>query len=254
MGVAPAKPGFRGKTMRIANFIRTGLLAALLAGGSVGCGDIEVPVDLALVGDNTISIQPPDLPDPLETTLAGGVETTIAVDVGLFSLLNPNGIMAGISVDDILIAGESIAVLGGVVNTGTLCIEQNLDNPGGGVAHLRLLQHEADFMLALNTTIRGTDPGFLAFLDLAGVDPLIPFDTVVDTTVPISFADLFGLILGGGGGGGGGLELSQDISTTLPPEIPLFGGAEVNASLTLATVEEIPVDPLLADCVMTPMP
>ena len=60
--------------------------------------------------------------------------------------------------------------------------------------------------------------------------------------------DLFGLLLGGGGGAG--LELSQDIAATIPPEVPFFGGALVEASLTLATVDQIPADPLLADCVL----
>jgi hypothetical protein len=220
----------------------------MLGSGSIGCGSIDIPLDLALVGDNTITITAPSAP-PLETTLVGGVETTVSVNIGLFSLLNPNGIMAGIAIDDILIAGENIPVLGGIVNTGTLCIEQNEDNPGGGNAQFKILQSKADIQFALNMLIRGTDPAFLALLELLGVDPPhFPFETVVDTTVPVTFADLFGLLLGGGGSGGG-LELSQDISTTLPPEIPFFGGALVEASLTLASVEEIPVDPLMLDCV-----
>jgi hypothetical protein len=215
----------------------------MLGSGSVGCGDIDIPLDLALVGDNTISITQEGAP-PLSTTLFGGVETTVSVDLGLFSLLNPNGIMAGIAVNDILFAGESIDVIPGSLATGTLCIEQNQDNPGGGSAHLRILKGEADFLMALNTTIRGTDPAFIALLELLGFETL-PFDTVVDVQdVPLSFADLLGLAFGGSGG----LELNQQISTTLPPELPFFGGATVEADLTLATVDEIPVVPLMLDC------
>jgi hypothetical protein len=233
--------------MRIARFVQIGLLATLLGSGSVGCGDIDIPIDLGLVGDNTITITAEGAP-PLQTSLVGGVETTISVDIGLFSLLNPNGIMAGIAVDDLLFAGDNIPILGGILNTGTLCVEQNLDNPGGGSAHLRIFQGEADFLMALNTLIRPTDPNFVILLDSLGLADGFPFDTVVDVQdVPLSFGDLFGLLLGGGGSGG--LELSQDISTTLPADIPFFGGATVDASLTLATVDEIPMDPLLADCV-----
>ncbi|NNL67211.1 MAG: hypothetical protein HKP30_13270 [Myxococcales bacterium] len=231
--------------MQIKNYVRLGFVI-LFGAGSSACGSIDIPLDLALVGDNSITITAPDTP-PLGTTLVGGVETTISVDIGLFSLLNPNGIVAGIAVDDLLIAGENIPILGGIVNTGTLCIEQNLENPGGGFALLKIFQSEADFSLALNTTIRGTDPGFIALLELSGIDSL-PFDTAVETTVPLTLVDLLGLVLGGGGGGG--LELSQDISTTLPADIPFFGGAMVDASLTLATVDSIPADPLLADCVL----
>lgn len=232
--------------MRIARFVQIGLLATLLGSGSVGCGSIEIPLDLALVGDNTISIEVPSAP-PLETTLVGGVETTISASLGLFTLLNPNGIAAAISVDDLLFAGDSIPILGPSLGTGTLCVEQNSESPGGGTAHMRVFQGEADFMMALNTLIRGTDPTFVALMESLGLGGGFPFDTVVDVQdVPLSFGDLFGLLLGGGGSGG--LELSQDITTTLPPEIPFLGGATVSASLTLATVDAIPVDPLMADC------
>jgi hypothetical protein len=232
--------------MRFARFVQLTLLATMLGSGSIGCGSIEVPLDLALVGDNTITISPPSGP-ALSTTLVGGVETTVSVNIGLFSLLNPNGIVAGIGIDDILIAGENIPILGGILNTGTLCIAQNPDNPGGGNAHFRILQSQADIMMALNMLISPTDEAFLALLEFIESDPFFPFDTTIDTTVPVTFADLFGLLLGGGGGGG--LELSQDISTTLPATIPFFGGAAVDASLTLASVDAIPVDPLMADCV-----
>ena len=231
--------------MRFGRLVQLGLLATLLGSGSIGCGSIDIPVDLALVGDNTISIEAEGSP-PLATTLVGGVETTISANLGLFSLLNPNGIMAGITVDDLLFAGENIPILGGLLNTGTLCIEQNLDNPGGGSAHMRILQGQADFLMALNTLIRGTDPGFVALLDTLGYGTGFPFDTVVEAyDVPFSLVDMLGLLAGSSSGG---LELSQDISTTLPADIPFFGGATVNASLTLATVDAIPVDPLMADC------
>jgi hypothetical protein len=231
--------------MKFARLVQLTLLGTMLGSGSIGCGNINVPLDLALVGDNSITITAPSSL-PLQTFLVGGVETTVSVNIGLFSLLNPNGIVAGIAIDDILIAGTNIPVLGGIVNTGTLCVEDDAADPGGGNAHFRILQSQADIMFALNTQIRGTDPAFIALLDLAGITEL-PFDTVVETTIPVTFADMFGLLLGGGSGGG--LELSQDISTTLPPEIPLFGGALVEASLTLASVDEIPPDDLLVACV-----
>jgi hypothetical protein len=231
--------------MRFGRFVQLGLLATLLGSGSIGCGSVDIPVDLALVGDNTISIEAEGSP-PLATTLVGGVETTISADLGLFSLLNPNGIMAGITVDDLLFAGENIPILEDILNTGTLCIEQNPDNPGGGSAHMRLLQGQADFLMALNTLIRGTDPGFVALLDALGYGAGFPFDTVVEAyDVPFSLVDMLGLL---SGTSSGGLEINQDISTTLPADIPFFGGATVNASLTLATVDAIPVVPPMADC------
>ena len=234
--------------MRFARLVKIGLLATLLGSGSVGCGSIDIPLDLALVGDNTITITPPSAP-ALSTDLVGGVETTVSVDIGLFSLLNPNGIVAGIAIDDLLFAGRNIPIIAGVLRTGVLCIEQDQVDPGGGTAHMRVLHGEADFLFALNTTIRGTDPNFLILLETLGVDPLFPFQAVVDAQdVPLTFADMLGLLFGGSGGDAG-LELTQEISTSLPPDIPFFGGADVNATLTLATVDEIPAHPRLANCV-----
>lgn len=225
--------------MQLGAFLKAaGLVVA--ASFAMGCGSIDIAQNLALVGDNTIVVRLPDFQPPLNevsTTVEGGVATTISVDLGdLFKL---GGIPAGISVDDLNIAGEKIAILPGVLETGRICLSQDADNPGGGMALIRPFHETLDITLALNTIISVEDG-----IGIAGL-PELEFGAVVEDTIPISLSDLFGLFLGGGGGG---LEVTQTISDTLPEDIPLFGGAEIEATLTLASAETLPTSENLAYC------
>lgn len=219
------------------------LLAALLT-LNTACGQIDLPLTLALQGENDISIQIPAFPpgrDTFSSTLLGGAAATVSIELNPFHLFSPNGLVALLAIDKVRIAGTDINIAG--LHTGTLCIYDDVANPGGGVAYLRPLRQEADFQLSFNTLISVTDPFILSLFP----DPL-PFEAELDTTVPVTLADLVGLLLGGGAGGGGGLELSQQVTTTLPEDLPILGGGTVVANLTLATVEEFPTDPMLDEC------
>lgn len=219
------------------------LLAALLT-LNTACGQIDLPLTLALQGENSISIQIPAFPpgrDTFSSALLGGADATVTLDLNPFHLFSPNGLVALLAIDQVRIAGTEINIAG--LRTGTLCIYDDLANPGGGIAFLRPLRQEADFQLSFNTLISVTDPFIMSLFP----DPL-PFEAELDTTVPVTLADLVGLLLGGGAGGGGGLELSQEITTTLPDDLPILGGGNVTANLTLATVEEFPIDPMLDEC------
>ena len=222
------------------------LLLAAVFSLNTACGQIDLPLTLALQGENSISLLIPIFPpgsDTFSSTLVGGAEATVSLDLDPFHLFSPNGLVAMISLDRVLIAGTDIDILG--LHTGTLCIYDDVANPGGGIAYLRPLRQEGDFQLNFNTLISVTDPFILSLFP----DPL-PFVASLDTTVPITLSDLVGLLLGGGSGGGsgGGLELAQEITSTLPTELPILGGGNVTANLTLATVETFPADPLLTEC------
>ena len=222
-----------GATLKAASLVVVSSLA-------IGCGSIDIAQNLALVGDNLITIRLPDLQPPLNevsTSVEGGVATTISVDLAdLFSL---GGIPAGISVDELNIAGEKIVIVPNVLETGRICLGQDANNPGGGMALIRPFAGVLGLTLALNTVIQVEDG-----INLAGL-PALEFGAVVEDEVPISLAELLGLFLGGGGGG---LEVTQTISDTLPPGIPLFGGAEIEASLTLASADSLPTSPTLTFC------
>lgn len=217
------------------------LLLSALFTMNVGCGQIQMPVIFALQGDNTISIEIPAFPPGRNTftsTLVGGANATVTIDLNPFELFKPQGLAALISLDLVRIAGTDIDIFG--LHTGTVCIYDDVNNPGGGIAYLRPLHQEADFNLIFNTLISVTDPFILSLFP----DPL-PFSAEINTTVPVTLAQLLGLLAGGGSGG---LELSQELTAVLPEDIAILGGAIITADLTLATVEEFPTDPLLDEC------
>jgi hypothetical protein len=229
--------------MIIEKQLRGALIAAIGLASSltVACGQIELPVNLVATSDSQITITLPFDPpyDILQSSLVGGAQATIAVDVDIFKLLSPHGIMGTIVVDDVLIAGTEV-VIGGFLPSGTICVTPSTDPPGGGTILLRPLLNRADIQMDLFTQISLTDPTVAALLG-----PPLPFDAHIEDQVPLSLADLLGLLLGGGSGS---FEVHQEISTVLPEDLPLVGGAPVVADVTLVNADEFPTGGLLDDC------
>ena len=234
--------------MRLFKALQIALLTGV-AGVSIGCGQIEVPLNLAIDPSSTIALDMPLFPAPFdhaETTLVGGVETTAIVDLDPWNLISPDGIAAAIRIDDLLIAGEPI-VIAGAFNTGTICTLLDPNSPSAGIALIQPFRHQMDVQMTLNTVVSVTDPVLHSLLPGG-----LPFPANIDATIPITLSDLFDLFLGllfGGNGGLTGLELTQELSSTIPDTVPLLAGSQITAKLTLVSVDAIPADPLLADCV-----
>jgi hypothetical protein len=128
------------------------------------------------------------------------------------------------------------------LTTGTLWLYQNAESPGGGSAVIRPFHHKADFLFDMSTIIELTNS---ALVDAFGLEPL-PFSAVIEEQgVPMTLNDMLGIFLGTGGGG---LEISTEIFAVLDPGIPLFGGAQVTTSLTLARADAQPVTENLTFC------
>jgi hypothetical protein len=208
---------------------------------SVGCGHIQFPATLALVGDNTISMEIPFFPpgkNVFGTSVVGGAETTISVDIlDPLQLVQPEGLMASISVDRVLIAGGDINIYG--LHTGTVCTYNDPANPGTGTAFLRPVQQQGEFHIALNTLIGVTNPQLAAFLP----GPL-PFSAEVDDTTRVTLVDMLALATGQEAD----IEIHQVIQAVLPDDIPILAGSTITADVTLKTVKQFPSDPLLDDC------
>jgi len=214
-------------------------LAAAIALGS-GCGNVSIPITLALEDPSTLSLELPS--EQATTSLIGGVDTTINADLGLLKLLGAlvgQALPADIDVDEVLIAGTSVSVFGGLFNTGTICVFQDPDVPSEGSAAFNLLLGSAAFNMTLNASLAITDPTLGSFL--GGPQP---FSQAIATVVPLSLGDLLGIL----GGGGGGLALTQEIDTVFGP-VPLLGEIHVTGELTLASADAFPSDPLLDECV-----
>ncbi|MCL4686535.1 hypothetical protein KJ059_17490 [Myxococcota bacterium] len=226
--------------------LRARLLAVLFAVAvlpSFGCGQIEVPVDLVLEQPSSLTLELPIMPPPYNeetTSLVGGVQTTIVANVGLFQLLGAlvgKAIPAVIEIDDILIAGTEI-VIGGSLPTGAICLFQDPDLASVGSAQMNVLLGVAAFDMTLNTRLGVSDP---VLASLFGEPD--PFTQVISAVVPLSIGDLLTMI----GGGDSGLALTQDIETEIGP-LPIFGTIRVTGSLTLASSDIPPSDPLLDTC------
>jgi hypothetical protein len=208
------------------------------------CGDIELDVDLALEDPSQIDITIPLLPAPnnVKTTfLVGGIESTITTHLGLIELIAASlgqALPANIAIDDIRIAGTEFDILG-LLFTGTLCVRPDPLTPSGGTAMINALLGVAQFNIDLNTEIWVTDPALLGV-----VGGPLPFTATIDATAPLSLGDLLNLAAGGTGG----LSLTQQIDTTLPPDTPVIGAAQISATLTLSSADALPSDPMLDEC------
>jgi hypothetical protein len=220
------------------------VLPLLLALPGLGCGKVIIPVTFGLVGENTITMEVPFFPpgqNIFGTTLVGGAEATVEVDLtlaNLFNLLSPDGLVAAVTIDLINIAGGNIDIFG--LQTGTICTYADPDNPSGGFAFMRPIENEADFHLTMNTLISVTDP-FL--LDLFP-EPL-PFPAQIDQeNVPVTLVDMLNLMAGREAD----IEVHQVIVAELPEDLAILGSSIITADVTLKTVEDFPTDPALDFC------
>lgn len=227
-------------------FVRA-LALSVLAFPIMACGNLDIPLTLVLEDPSDITIGIPVFPPPFDevsTQLVGGIDTNVSADLGLFQIL---GVLIGqplnadVDINEIAIAGTPL-LIGGFLDTGTVCAgEDPVLGPGGGSAALNILLGNAAFNVDVNTQITVADPGVNALLGGG-----LPFGASINTVTTLTIGDLLGLVLGGGGAGG--LSLSQEISTTLPPDTPVIGAAEISALLTLTTGDALPSDPLLDEC------
>ncbi|MDJ0787693.1 MAG: hypothetical protein QNK05_12860 [Myxococcota bacterium] len=222
------------------------LAVAAIALPAIACGQIDIPLTLVLEDPSDITINIPIFPPPNDqasTFLVGGIDTNITADLGFFELLAVllgQALQADVDINDVAIAGTPL-LIGGFLDTGTVCVDPDpVLGAGGGEAQLNVLLGVAAFDIDINTLLTVADPLVNSLLGGG-----LPFAAGVDTTTTFTIGDLIGLALGGGGGG---LALTQEISTTLPPDTPVIGAAEVSAVLTLATSDAIPSDPLLDEC------
>jgi hypothetical protein len=226
---------------------RTGksVAVAALAAFGIGCGSIDLPQTLALEGEDsviTIDIivfgQPTGL--VAETQLVGGIDMTISV--GILDIFNPGGIIGVVTVDDVLFGGTEFQLLG--QSTGTICA---VDVPGGGgTVLIKIFQGTAAFDVAVDVLMHPLGP-------LGDAIPEgFPFPVELMSTAPFTFGDLLGILFGGGGGG---LTVTQEFETVITGPgtgesiLDLIDGSIVSGTLTLSSVDAIPPDPLLDECV-----
>jgi hypothetical protein len=230
-----------------ANKLAMTLILTVCASYSMACS-LQVQSLLGVQPGSEMSIQVFDL-EPDVVAVDGGASMLIDIDISFFDFLGSyEGV---ISVGEVLIAAPGVDFLGfSALNTGTICVVPDSDDPGGGTFEANLFQHTATFDVAVNTVVMITNPVVLGLIVGGNFD--FPFQ--FQSSVPFGLADMLGIL----GGGGPELEVSQVIDHQLAFAVdidgpggsnPFFVLVTVGGNLTLATVDAFPSSPLLDDCI-----
>jgi hypothetical protein len=212
--------------------------------GAIGCGEIQMPMTLALdegsaIGIALVGVWGDEI--PLGTTeLEGGVETSMTATIDLAALLLKVPIFGIIEIDDLLFAGSEFAILG--IPTGTLCTIPDPNGSSGGSALIDFANSRIDFVMDLDTAIKITNPV---------LGNLIPdgflFTMSVEEGADVTLAELLEMAFGNADGV---LSITQDLDVSIVAEV--LGSAlplHVTGQLTLSTANEFPTGDMLDECI-----
>ena len=213
---------------------RLALAPALAAFVSLtGCfGVVKIPANLNIDPTRTSKLTIDFLGTPVVIPLHGGVAGEF--DADLKNLLTKQGIVATIKGNAITIAGESASLFG--LQTGTICIGQNPNDPTVGTALINLVKGStADIHF-----------GGLATSDL--IAQLVASGAIAlgvdadDVPLKIDIGKLLKLQIDG--------AISTDVVTTgtIPDDVPLLAGSTFTLETHLVSAQKPSQDPLLADC------
>jgi hypothetical protein len=212
--------------------------------GAIGCGEIQMPMTLALDEGSAIDIAfvgAGGVEVPLGTTaLEGGVETIMTATIDLVALLLKIPIFGIIEIDDLLFGGSEFAILG--IPTGTVCAVPDPNGSSGGSVLIDFANSRIDFVMDLDTAIKITNPT---------LGSLIPdgflFTMSVEEGADVTMAELLEMAFGNADGV---LSITQDLDVFMQAEV--LGSAlplHVTGQLTLSTANEFPTGAMLDDCI-----
>ena len=221
-------------------------LVALLvfAMGAIGCGQIQMPMTLALEEGSGIDIAMVGAGGneiPLgRTELEGGVETTMTATIDLLALLLNIPIFGVISIDNLLFGGSEFLILG--IPTGTVCTIPDPNGSSSGSVLIDLANGHIDFVMDLDTAIKVTSP----ILGAAIPDGFL-FTMAVDDGADMTLAELLDMAFGNADGV---LSMTQDLDVLMDTEVGGFPlTLHITGGLTLSTANEFPTGDMLDDCI-----
>lgn len=222
------------KTWRMA----MGWVCALAATPATALGpqvSVGLWLNLDATQENTLALEiPAALGGGVRTTrLVGGAHAVVTFD--LLSMLTLQGLVVGVTIDEIRIAGESFDLFPGAPS-GTVCVVGDDAGAGSGLMFLPLLgapRVAASF--ETRTHLRGPLGAFLP--------DGIPLSARVEDELQV---DLLSLFRSNFQGGPAVVETSA--TGTVPPEVVFLGGSEFALDVTLFNSFTPPGDPLLQEC------
>lgn len=216
------------------------VLAALFASQSLACS-VQLESILEVQDGSVLHLGVLNLP-PEDLDLEGGTVMNIDVSISLIELLF--GIVDGdVAVGDLLFAAPPFNFLGiPALNTGEICIViDDSAGPSTGTFSANLYQETATFDVAINTIALLGNQVLAANLPGGGFQ--FPFN--LQSTVPMTFADMLGLL-----GGSSSIELSQEVDESFVVD---FGGQMIPIAVTgqinIASTDAFPSTPLVEDCI-----
>jgi hypothetical protein len=222
--------------------LKTAILLVFTVGAS-GCGEIQMPMTLALEDGSNIEIEMvAPLTLPLGTTyLEGGVMTVMTANIDLLGLLLHVPMFGVIEIDQLLFGGTEFSILG--TATGTLCTIPNPNGSSGGSVLIDIFGGHIDFYMDLDTAIMVTNPDLAANLPDG-----FQFTMSVDEGADISLPELLAMAFGNADGV---LSITQVLDEEFETEIlPGFlATLHISGELALATANEFPTGLLMDECI-----
>jgi hypothetical protein len=211
--------------------------------GTIGCGEIQMPMTLALEEGSNIEIEMvAPLALPLGTTyLEGGVETIMTTEIDLIGLLLRVPMFGVIEIDQLLFGGTEFSILG--TATGTLCTIPDPNGSSGGSVLIDIFGGHIDFYMNLDTAIMVTNPDLAA-----GLPDGFQFTMSVEEGADIALPELLAMAFGNADGV---LAITQVLDEEFETEIlPGFlATLAITGELTLATANEFPTGLLMDECI-----
>jgi hypothetical protein len=211
--------------------------------GAIGCGEIQMPMTLALEEGSNIEIEMvAPLALPLGTTyLEGGVMTVMTANIDLIGLLLHIPMFGIIEIDDLLFGGTGFAILG--TPTGTLCTVPDPNGSSGGSVLIDIFGGHIDFYMNLDTAIMVTNPDLAASLPDG-----FQFTMSVEEGADIALPELLAMAFGNADGV---LAITQVLDEEFETEIlPGFlATLHITGELTLATANDFPTGLLMDECI-----
>lgn len=186
--------------------------------------------------DNRLTIEaPPELGGPAGTQLVGGVRTTLHFDAVRLLLNLP--LTVDVSVDEIRVAGASFAPLGVLptIETGTLCVTADADDPGAGSVTVPLLglPHIQAEMRTISYP--------------TGLPTLFPDGIALAAAIEDDIAvDLRALLLNHFAAGP--VAVDTTAQGVIPADVALLGGQPFSMQVKILNSLQPPRHPLLDEC------